>query len=223
MKKWIQAGLLLVSLLVLSTCVFATAGETYYYGVTSVSKETGYSLSLQDADGTATSYSGIVDDTTKTVYDGVEKMVLSFPGDTEQQYMVFLLKDGTVPTESNLMYIDQTTGATATSFTIYPNTLEDAGDYTVYVSSTDVAYKEVASFTVVANWVEAEYTLGDINNSGKPDVEDALYALQFALEKITLTETQISAANVWKPDTTSVDVDDAVRILQYAVEKIDEF
>ncbi len=64
-------------------------------------------------------------------------------------------------------------------------------------------------------------TLGDIDGSGKVDTTDARLALQYAVEKITLTEDQLLAADV--DGSGKVDTTDARLILQYAVEKIDKF
>ncbi len=64
-------------------------------------------------------------------------------------------------------------------------------------------------------------TLGDIDGNGKIDTTDARLALQYAVEKITLTEEQLLAGDVDASD--KVDTTDARLILQYAVEKIDKF
>lgn len=99
---------------------------------------------------------GIVEGDTKVIYDGVAKMELEFVGNASKQYLVFLLEgENRLPTESNLRYIDQVTGSATTKFIIYPDTVENAGTYTIYVSSTDDIYTKVGKFEVVASWKEA--------------------------------------------------------------------
>lgn len=219
--------LALCASLLLSSQAFAAAEDTHEYGVTDKSTNAGYTLTMQtDENATATSYTGVTSDGTKTVYDGVAKMTLDFAGTEDEQYMVFLLQgDGEetiVPTASNLQYIDQITATGVDSFTIYPSALE-TGDYTIYVSSTNSEYAEVGSFSVVSEWEEAAFMLGDVNNNGEPDANDAVMVLQKVATQITLNETQTSAANVLNPTTTDVDANDAVRILQYVARQITEF
>lgn len=218
--------LALCASLLLSSQAFAAAGDTHTNGVTDKSTNAGYTLTLLTENATATSYTGVTSDGTKTVYDGVAKMTLAFAGTADEQYMVFLLQgDGEetiVPTASNLQYIDQITATGDDSFTIYPSALE-TGDYTIYVSSTSNAYAEVGSFSVVSEWEEAAFMLGDVNNNGEPDANDAVMVLQKVATQITLNETQTSAANVLNPTTTDVDANDAVRILQYVARQITEF
>ena len=64
-------------------------------------------------------------------------------------------------------------------------------------------------------------SFGDINGDGTVNTTDARLALQYAVEKITLTESQIVLGDVNRDDV--VNTTDARLILQYAVEKITSF
>ncbi len=63
--------------------------------------------------------------------------------------------------------------------------------------------------------------LGDINGDGVVNTTDARLALQYAVEKITLTGSQLGLGDV--DGDGIVNTTDARLILQYAVEKIDKF
>lgn len=63
--------------------------------------------------------------------------------------------------------------------------------------------------------------LGDVDGDGVVATADALMTLQYATQKITLTDTQITAADV--DGTKGVATADALMILQYATKKISGF
>lgn len=223
MKKKILTVLLALSLtLGLSTQALAAEGTEHTYGVTNVSMNTGYSLTLQDAVGTtASSYTGVVDEATKTVYDGVVKMELTFTGDADSQYLVFLLEDSEVPSENSLRYINQTTGSGEVSFTIYPDTLESAGTYDICLSSTDEEFAIVGTFEVVDSWEEAGYLLGDVDMDGSVSSQDAAVILSYNVGNMSLTDTQLAAGKVYNGiDLTAAD---AALILQKASGVISSF
>ncbi len=69
--------------------------------------------------------------------------------------------------------------------------------------------------------VKPPYTLGDINGDEVINTTDARLALQYAVEKIDMTEDEWIAGDVNQDGI--VNTTDARLILQYAVEKIDEF
>ena len=162
MKKLKQLLAFTLALAMLAIPAMA-AGTHSTLGVYDLNVESRYTLTPLKADGSAADrYSGQFDSGVSTVYEGVEKFSLSFAGSADQ-YVVFLLGNGgTVPTESNIEYIDQTGGVTTISFTLFPYQLE-VGDYNVYVSSTGGSYTKAASFSVTDNWEEAPYTLGDVD------------------------------------------------------------
>ena len=220
MKKLKQLLAFTLALAMLAIPAMAS-GTHSTLGVYDLNVESGYTLTPLKADGSdADRYSGQFDGGVSTVYEGAEKFTLSFTGSADQ-YVVFLLGNrGTVPTESNIEYIDQTGGMTTISFTLFPYQLE-VGEYNVYVSSTGGSYTKVASFSVTDSWEEAPYTLGDVNMDGSIDVIDASLILRYAANLNTLTDTQKAAADV--NGNNSIDVIDASMVLRYAANLIDSF
>lgn len=141
-----------------------------------------------------------------------------------QQYLLMVLKGGAdgsapgVPTAENIAYIDQAAAQNGSvSFAAYPKELTK-GTYHVYLvgGGTAFAQSQVASFEY-----DKKYTLGDVNDDGAIDSEDALMALQIFTKIITPTETQRLAADVNR-DTT-IDSEDALLILRYFVKQITSF
>lgn len=144
---------------------------------------------------------------------------LNCTGLTGEYSLVLLLEgDSKVPTSSNIQYIDQLTVTNGTAkFTLKPKALT-VGTYHIYVSTSDKALEEIASF---AYGEEPEYTLGDVNGDGKFTSADALWALQGAVEARVLTGKQFMAADV--DGNGKLTSKDALKILQYAIGKITTF
>ena len=141
-----------------------------------------------------------------------------------QQYLLLVLKGGAdgsapgVPTADNIAYIDQMAATeTGVSFTAYPKELTK-GKYYVYLvgGGTAFADSQVASFEY-----DKKYTLGDVNEDGAIDSEDALMALEIFIETKIPTERERLAANVNRDET--VDSVDGLLILKYFVEEISSF
>ena len=129
--------------------------------------------------------------------------------------MLLLEGEDKVPTSSNIQYIDQLTvenDGTA-KFTLKPRALT-VGTYHIYVSTSDKPLEEIASF---AYGEEPEYTLGDVNNDGKVDTNDAAAILLYIVEKYTMTDNQKAAADV--NGDHKVNTNDAAAILLYIVGK----
>lgn len=214
--KGVKRALVFVLALTLMTLPAMAAGSHSTLGVYELNVESGYALTPLKADGSpADRYSGQFDGSVSTVYEGAEKFKLSFSGSADQ-YVVFLLKDGSVPTESNIAYIDQTGGVTTIEFTLFPYQLE-SGNYNVYLSGTNFAYTCVASFKVTNSWEEAPYTLGDVNSDGNINSRDAMLILQYAVDPVgySLSQTQLMAADV--NNDTEVNSRDALFVLQKSV------
>ena len=213
MKKLKQLLAFTLALALLAIPAMA-AGSHSTLGVYELNVESGYALTPLKADGSpADRYSGQFDGSVSTVYEGAEKFKLSFSGSADQ-YVVFLLKDGNVPTESNIAYIDQTGGVTTIEFTLFPYQLE-SGNYNVYLSGTNFAYTRVASFKVTNSWEEAPYTLGDVSLNGTIDTYDASLVLHYMVGALSLSPTQLSAADY--SENGHVDTYDASLILQHIV------
>ena len=91
------------------------------------------------------------------------------------------------------------------------------GAKTITVSFGDCT----AAFTVTVQAADVGRPTGDISGDGTVDTTDARLTLQYAVQKITLDESQLAAADV--NGDGKVDTTDARLILQYAVEKLDRF
>lgn len=221
MRKRIRMlAAVLAAALLLTVPAFADETQTEP-GVYNVTVESGYTLELQTADGSkAASCLAVVGDTTSTLYTGAVKFTLGFTGNAGEQYVVFLLQDSEVPTQSSIRYIDQKEGG-AVSFTVYPSELTTPGSYGVYVSSTNQAYTEVASFQVTNSWEKAPYVLGDVDMDQSVTSADASQVLQYVVRLITLSDDQLASASV--SGSNSVTSNDAALILQYAAKLIDKF
>ena len=164
-------------------------------------------VTLTPEGGTATQVQ-VNDITTKTVYVGAEKLSLKYTGAVaDNQYLVLALNnDSPTPTADNIVYIDQNGTA---EFTIYPSKLQN-GTYHIYMSGTNMAYEEVASF----HYFQA-YKIGDANLDQAVNVQDAVLILQYCVGSKSLESTAKVAADA--NTDQAVNVQDAVAVLQYCV------
>ena len=142
-------------------------------------------------------------------YRGADTFELNCTGLTGEYSLVLLLAgDSKVPTSSNIQYIDQMSIANgAVKFTLKPKALK-VGTYNIYISTTDEALKKVASFKYGEKPL---IELGDANNDGKVDTNDATAILLYVVNKYTMTDEQLMAADVNGDHT--VNTNDAVAIL----------
>lgn len=217
-KIFLLAGVLCAIL-----CVGTLAAEASTSGVYDVKTSTGYTLAPQTADSTPITASNVtINGESQPFYANAERFTLTGPiSDTGNQNLVFALKgdtaalgtNTTIPTENNIVYIDQKAAdGSAVTFSIYPSALESGVTYGIYVVGTSTSYTKVASFSYYA-----PYVLGDVNEDTKINAVDALLILQYAVNKYELNDTQKLAADVNKD--TKVNSVDALNILQYAVGK----
>lgn len=218
-KIFLLAGVLCAIL-----CVGTLAAEpATTSGVYDVKTSTGYTLAPQTANGTDISTENVTINNVETqFYANAERFTLTGPISAEgNQNLVFALKgdtaalgtNTTIPTENNIVYIDQKAAdGSAVTFSIYPSALESGVTYGIYVVGTSTSYTKVASFSYYA-----PYMLGDVNEDTKINAVDALLILQYAVNKYELNDTQKLAADVNKD--TKVNSVDALNILQYAVGK----
>lgn len=222
-KIFLLAGVLCAIL-----CVGTLAAEASTSGVYDVKTSTGYTLTPQTANQDAITPTPVtINGKSQSLYANAERFTLTGPiSDTGNQNLVFALKgdtaalgtNTTIPTENNIVYIDQKAAdGSAVTFSIYPSALESGVTYGIYVVGTKTSYTKVASFSYYA-----PYVLGDVNSDGKIDTSDALLVLQYAAEKVELTDTQKLSADV-AVQKGKIDTSDALRILQYAAEKISSF
>ena len=140
----------------------------------------------------------------------------------DQQYLLLVLKGGAdgsapgVPTADNIAYIDQMAATeTRVSFTAYPKELTK-GKYYVYLvgGGTAFAQSQVASFEY-----DKKYTLGDVNEDGKVNINDVLSLLNYIAKKGTLSENGLLAADVDRNGVANIN--DVLKILNYITNKID--
>lgn len=217
MKKVFRTALIL-ALAVLCLCLCASAAEATS-GIYNVTTTSGTTLTPQDASGNnvtaATAPAGL----TGSFYPGAVRVKMTYSGAASgAQYLVLALNDGTsVPTESNVAYIDQTSGTVI--FDIYPSKLENEKTYHIYLSSDAAGSNgltEVGSFQYYA-----PYKLGDVNSDGSINVVDAMLCFNHFVKNTTLTGNDFLAADVVKDNV--VNVQDGMQILNYFVKNITEF
>ena len=148
-------------------------------------------------------------------YAGADTFKLNCTGLTGAYSLVLLLDDNSgVPTSGNIQYIDQVTVTDGEAkFTLKPKALKE-GTYNIYISTTDEALKKVASFKYGEKPL---IELGDANNDGKVDTNDATAILLYVVNKYTMTDEQLMAADVNGDHT--VNTNDAVAILLQIVGK----
>ena len=162
------------------------------------------------------------------VFSDVDKLKLTFTPDVEtaEQFVIFMLDKSvsTIPTATNIVYINQEASEGKIDFTIYPSELEN-GEYGIYVSSSDekYAYQELGSLKVTDDWVKALFTLGnvDLSEDELVTLPDAMMVLDHIVENITLEGNQVDAADVNLDG--AIALGDAMMILDYIVENIVSF
>ncbi len=218
MKKAIKMVLVL-ALAVLCLTAVAAAAEGPASGICDVTVvNNDVTVTAQKADKTAVTTPTTQDG--KQVYaDAVRLEVKYTAAVADAQYVVMVLNDGnTVPTESNVAFIDQNGTAT---FDVYPGTLENGKTYDVYISSN--AASGIQAATKVASFgYYAAFTPGDVNEDGAIDTLDAMQCFSHFVGNTTLTGNQFLAADVTDPIGT-VDSMDGMRILNFYVGNISAF
>lgn len=213
-KIFLLAGVLCAIL-----CVGTLAAEASTSGVYDVKTSTGYTLTPQTADQeTITPTPVTINGGSQNLYANAERFTLTGPSTNGNQYLVLALSgDSDVPTQDNIVYIDQT-GATSTTvtFNVYPSALTSGATYNVYMVGTGAgeSYKKVASFTYYA-----PYVLGDCDGEVGIDVRDATAILNHIVKNKILEGSNLNAADVTKDG--KVDIDDATRLLNYIVQNIE--
>lgn len=220
MKRLLRS-LLLAAILSALLCVGALAAESEPVkgGIYNISVDTNVTLKPNTEATTDT-----VDGTEYTdYYANAVKFDVKADNLTEnQQYLLLVLKGGadgsapSVPTAGNIAYIDQMAAQNGSvSFTAYPKELTK-GTYHVYLvgSGTAFAQSQVASFEY-----DKKYTLGDVNEDGKVNINDVLSLLNYIAKKGTLSENGLLAADVDRNGVANIN--DVLKILNYITNKID--
>ena len=171
MKKLLRT-LLLAAALTALLCVSALAADS------AVSNVTGNILTPKTAEDAPITANA------DGKYENAVKFDVNATGTKDSQYLLLVLRDQNVPTEKNIVYINQAAAgedgnlAFTGNDAAYPMTMT-SGTYYVYLVGADkpfTANVPAASFTY-----DAGYTLGDVDGDGIVTATDALFALQMAV------------------------------------------
>lgn len=147
-------------------------------------------------------------------YPGAEKVTVTVSNTNSEQQLILALDDGTsIPTEGNIVYIDQKGDSGTITFEVYPSRLVSGKTYDIYCSSTSSGLAKLGSFKYYA-----PYKLGDINGDGFIRAVDVRCVLQMSVGKGTWTETQRLAADVDRKN--GIKATDVRLVLQASVGKI---
>lgn len=212
MKKLLRT-LLLAAALTALLCVNALAADS----AVSITDQTGATLTPKTAEGeTITKKDG--------KYENAVKFDVNATGTQGSQYLLLVLRDQNVPTEKNIVYINQAAAgedgklAFTGSDAAYPMTMT-SGTYYVYLVGDGKSFnaaKADASFTY-----EAGYTLGDVDGNGRIQALDALCVLKHVANVEMLNATGKLAADV--DNNGKIQALDALTILQFVAGVIPKF
>lgn len=151
-------------------------------------------------------------------YENAVKFDVNATGTKGSQYLLLVLRDQKVPTEQNIVYINQAAAgedgnlAFTGSDAAYPMTMT-SGTYYVYLVGDGKTFAPAASFTY-----DAGYIKGDANGDGKVNIDDVTAVLNHVVENRFLTGTNFQAADVVKDD--KINIDDVTKLLNFIVENI---
>ena len=219
MKKILSIGivaLLLVNLISITALADASADPGIYNVTVANAFQNTVSYEAQDANGNAvTARAADLDGVAAAeFFANAVKLKITISNVSDGGfYLILAQNDDGVPKESNIAYIDQATAAEGkVTFTVYPKSLSSGSTYYVYLSSSASGREELLRF----NYYQS-YTLGDVDENGKLSSNDALFALQAAAGKRTLSENARLAADADKNGKLSSN--DALFILQAAAGK----
>lgn len=211
MKKLLRT-LLLAAALTALLCVSALAADS------AVSNVTGNILTPKTAEGAE------ITADTNGKYENAVKFDVNATGTQGSQYLLLVLRDQNVPTEKNIVYINQAAAgedgnlAFTGSDAAYPMTMT-SGTYYVYLVGDGKEFSAsapAASFTY-----EAGYTLGDVDGNGRIQALDALCVLKHVANVEMLNATGKLAADV--DNNGKIQALDALTILQFVAGVIPKF
>lgn len=217
MKKLLRT-LLLAAALTALLCVSALAADS------TVSNVTGNILTPKTAEDAPITANA------DGKYENAVKFDVNATGTKDSQYLLLVLRDQKVPTEQNIVYINQAAAgedgnlAFTGSDAAYPMTMT-SGTYYVYLVGDGKSFdatKADASFTY-----DAGYELGNVlTGEGEENINinDAMEVIYHIVGRRTLSETQQMAANVVRGENEEgININDAMQIIYYIVGKIDKF
>ena len=211
MKKLLRT-LLLAAALTALLCVSALAADS------AVSNVTGNILTPKTAEDAPITANA------DGKYENAVKFDVNATGTKDSQYLLLVLRDQNVPTEKNIVYINQAAAgedgnlAFTGSDAAYPMTMT-SGTYYVYLVGDGKEFSAsapAASFTY-----EAGYTLGDVDGNGRIQALDALCVLKHVANVEMLNATGKLAADV--DNNGKIQALDALTILQFVAGVIPKF
>ena len=229
MKK-LRNALLLAGVLAALLCITALA-ETQEFaqgGFYVTDKASGVTITPQTATGeTVSSTSANVDgqEGYESFYPGSVKMAVTYSGSIAagENYVVLLVEGDALPTVDNaIYYIDQTTTAStgAITFNVYPMDIAGQKDLTLYITSDKEGFSTIKipmGYAPAGSYEVQPYTLGDANNDGVINVNDAMAVINHIVSKNVLDGTRLLAADA--TGDGMVNVNDAMEIINYIVGK----
>lgn len=132
---------------------------------------------------------------------------------SDNYYLVLVIKSADGEnyeiTEDNILYIDQIAAANGVvEFSVYPSAMKDSIILITGVTEAGTAGQVKAAI------IKGKYVLGDVNDDGYINADDALLILRHAAGYITLTDNEVLAANA--QNDAYINADDALLILRYA-------
>ena len=233
MRKYLKIALLVCALtLLLCIGVLAADGGTVTAaGFYNIGTESGVTVTPVASSGTVTQCSANVDGQTgyETFYAGADKLTVTMSGVPAGEYLVILVKGDGLPTAADpICYINQTAPSSGTvSFDVYPNLTGVSGKMTLYITSSAQGF---TMKTVTLGYAQsgtdekAPYVLGDVNDDGSIDPQDALAVLRHFAKLESLEGGKLMAANVHKDAAENqIDPQDALDILRYFAKLISSF
>lgn len=228
MKK-LRNTLLLAGVLAALLCVAALAeNQSLAGGFYITGKASNITITPQTATGeNVSSTSANVDgqEGYESFYPGAVKMAVTYSGSVAagENYVVLLVEGDKLPTVDNaIYYIDQTTTASTGSITfhVYPMDIAEKKALTLYITSDKAGFSTIKipmGYAPAGNYEVQPYTLGDANNDGVINVNDAMAVINHIVSKNVLDGTRLLAADA--TGDGMVNVNDAMEIINYIVGK----
>jgi len=215
MRKFFSIGIVAL-LLVNLVSVTALAASSADPGIYDVTLSSGYDVTYKALDKDGNEVTGQAAELGGTspakFFANAVKLKVTISGLEDEFQLILAQSEYGVPTQSNIVYIDQETSADGkVEFTVYPKSLSSGSTYYVYLANAS-GRRELLTFKYYQS-----YMLGDVDENGKLSSNDALFALQAAAGKRTLSENARLAADADKNGKLSSN--DALFILQAAAGK----
>ena len=210
MRKFFSIGIVAL-LLVNLVSVTALAASSADPGIYDVTLSSGYDVTYKalDKDGNeVTGKAAELDGTSaEEFFANAVKLKVTISGLEDEFQLILAQSEDGVPTQSNIVYIDQETSANGkVEFTVYPKSLSSGSTYYVYLANAS-GREELLTFKYYQS-----YKLGDVNEDGSIGTRDALWILQAYAGNRTLTASQQLAADVNRDG--NIGTRDALWVLQ---------